>query len=123
MRTAERSGGKRARLARFTGLGAITGALAAAFGIGVGFHWLALYVVPGLVFGLAFATLLHRQRLMRRGRAALYAAAAVLGNAAAVFTAMQVLETVDTVVRGGIVGLAVSGGIAGGVGGGLAAAA
>jgi hypothetical protein len=123
MRIAEQSGGKRARLMRFAGLGAMTGAVAAAVGIGAGFHWLTLYVVPGLVFGLAFATLLDRQRLMRRGRAALYVAAAVLGNAAAVYTAMQVLETVDTVVRGGIVGLAVSGGIAGAVGGGLLAAA
>ena len=123
MRIAEQSGGKRARLVRFTGLGAITGAVTAAVFMGVEFHWATLYVVPGLVFGLTFAALLHRQRLMRLGRACLYVAAAVLANAVAVLTALQMLDPVGALVGGGMLAIAASGGIAGAVGGGLLACA
>src|SRR6266851_4981531 len=95
MRTVEQGGGgKRLQLARFAGLGALTGAIAGVL-IAIDFNWASLYVVPGLVFGLAFGALLHRQRLLRSGRAALYVAAATLANAAAVVTAMQSLDTVE----------------------------
>jgi hypothetical protein len=60
---------------------------------------------------------------MRLGRACLYVAAAVLANAAAVVTAMQVLDTVDAMVGGGMLAITASGGIAGAVGGGLLACA
>jgi len=125
MRTVEQGGrGKRVQLTRFAGLGALTGAIAAGVLIAIDFNWASLYVLPGLVFGLAFGTLLHRQRLLRPGRAALYAAAATLANAAAVVAAMQSLDTVETIVgSGGTPALALSGGIAGAVGGGLLAAA
>src|SRR5712671_2806568 len=123
MRTAEQSGGgKRLKLARFAGLGALTGAIAGVL-IAIDFSPTSLYVVPGLVFGLAFGALLHRQRLLRSGRAALYVAAATLANAAAVVTAMQSLDTVEAIVGSGRLGLALSGVIAGAVGGGLLAGA
>src|SRR5216683_2319226 len=84
MRTVEQGGGgKRLQLARFAGLGALTGAIAGVL-IAIDFNWASLYVLPGLVFGLAFGALLHRQRLLRSGRAALYVAAATLAIAAAV---------------------------------------
>lgn len=108
---------------RFAGLGALTGAITAAFWIGIGFHWLTLYVVPGLVFGLGFGALLHWQRLLRPGRAALYVAAATAANAAAAFTAMWSLDTVEAIVGSGMLALALTGVIAGAVGGGLLAAA
>ena len=119
MPTAEQS----RRLARFTGLGAFTGATTAGVLIAVDFSWGSLHVLPGLVFGLAFGVLLHRQRLLPRVRAALYVAAATLGNAAAVVAAMQSLDTVEGVVGSGRLALALSGGIAGTVGGGLLAIA
>jgi len=123
MRTVEQGGGgKRLQLARFAGLGALTGAIAGVL-IAIDFNWASLYVLPGLVFGLAFGALLHRQRLLRSGRAALYVAAATLANAAAVVTAMQSLDTVEAIVGSGRLGLALSGVIAGAVGGGLLAGA
>src|SRR5216683_5796257 len=123
MRTVEQGGGgKRLKLARFAGLGALTGAIAGVL-IAIDFNWASLYVLPGLVFGLAFGALLHRQRLLRSGRAALYVAAATLANAAAVVTAMQSLDTVEAIVGSGRLGLALSGVIAGAVGGGLLAGA
>lgn len=124
MRTVERRGGvKRRPTVRFAGLGALTGATAAGALVAIDFQWASLYVLPGFVFGLAFGTLLHRQRLLRLGRAALYGIAATLANAAAVLTAMQSLDAVEAIVGGTRLALAVSGGVAGAVGGGLLAAA
>ncbi len=126
MRTAEPgTRGKRRLLLRFAGLGALSGATAAGILVAVDFQWASLYVLPGLVFGLAFGTLLLRLRLrlLRLGRAALYCAAATLANAAAVVTAMQSLDTVEAIVGAGRLALALSGSIAGAVGGGLLAVA
>ncbi|HET7595229.1 MAG TPA: hypothetical protein VFK49_07215 [Stellaceae bacterium] len=124
MRIAEHGNrGKRRRLLRFAGLGALTGAAAAGVLVAVDYQWASLYVLPGLVFGLAFGTLLRRLRLLRLGRAALYCAAATLANAAAVVTAMQSLDTVEAIVGAGRLALALSGSIAGAVGGGLLALA
>lgn len=124
MRTAEPGNrGKRWRLLRFAGLGALTGATAAGVLVAVDYQWASLYVLPGLVFGLAFGTLLRRLRLLSLGRAALYCAAATLANAAAVVTAMQSLDTVEAIVGAGRLALALSGSIAGAVGGGLLALA
>jgi hypothetical protein len=124
MRTAEHSADHKRRLILpFAGLGAITGATAAGVLVAIDFQWASLYVLPGLVFGLAFGTLLQRQRLLRLGRAALYCAAATLANAAAVVTAMHSLDTVEAIVGSGNLALALSGSIAGAVGGGLLAAA
>jgi len=111
------------KLARFAGLGALTGATIAGVLIAIDFAWASLYVLPGLVFGLAFGALLHRLRLLRPGRAALYVAAATLANAVAVVTAIQSLDMVEAIVGSGRLGLALSGVIAGAVGGGLLAAA
>lgn len=124
MRTAEHGNrGKRRPLLRFAGFGALTGATAAGILVAVDFQWASLYVLPGLVFGLVFGTLLLRLRLLRLGRAALYCAAATLANAAAVVTAMQSLDTVEAIVGAGRLALALSGSIAGAVGGGLLAVA
>lgn len=111
------------KLARFGGLGALTGATTAGVLIAIDFAWASLYVLPGLVFGLAFGALLHRLSLLRHGRAALYVAAATMANAAAVFTAIQSLDIVEAIVGTGRLGLVLSGVIAGAAGGGLLAAA
>lgn len=122
MPTAEPGGAGRVRLFRFAGLGGVTGAIAAAFWIAVGFHWLTLYVVPGLAFGLVFGALLHRQRLLRAGRAALYIIAATVANAGAVLIALRSFNAVEAMV-GSQLALMVSGAIAGAAGGAILAAA
>src|SRR5258708_31328877 len=90
MRTVEQGGrGKRVQLTRFAGLGALTGAIAAGALIAIDFNWASLYVLPSLVFGLAFGTLLHRQRLSLPVGAHLNAASPTPANRTAHGAAVQ----------------------------------
>jgi hypothetical protein len=88
-----------------------------------------LYVFPGLIFGLVIPSLLCRRRKLSFAGAALFAGAATLANATAVFVFAAsfgplgtLLEPVFTSLRepaGSYLLLGVPGAIAGAVGGGL----
>jgi hypothetical protein len=81
----------------------------------------ALYLFPGLLFGSVFGPLLCRSPR----KAALYAAAAVIANAAAVFLCVFLLHPIDDVLAHGnwTLEVAIAGAPAGATGGGLLGAA
>jgi hypothetical protein len=107
----------------FALLGTSTGAITAAILMMIDFEENSLYVVPGLVFGIAVAFALWRRWRLPAARAVAYVAAVSLANAAAVFLALRITDEVAKVVGGKDAGYAVTGIIAGAVGAGLATAA
>ena len=84
----------------------------------------ALYVFPGLVFGLVFGPLLYFRRQLGGAGAVAYALAAWVANALAVFVCISALHPVDDLLPFDnlIFDMAISGVIAGAIGGGLLAA-
>jgi hypothetical protein len=97
----------------FALLGAVTGAISAAILIALDFSFErpSLYVVPGLVFGVAIGVALWHRRWLGPERSVAYLVAASLANAAAVFAARYTWDL------GGV--LVITGIIAGAVGAGL----
>ena len=81
----------------------------------------ALYLFPGLVFGVVFGALLWRSRWLTLPGAAVYAAAATLANAAATFVCTSLQHPLDDLLPfdNPILDLALGGAIAGAAGGGL----
>jgi hypothetical protein len=106
----------------FALLGAVTGALTAALLMALDFKENSLYVVPGVVFGIAVAIALWRRWRQPPARAVAYVIAVSLANAAAVFTAISILDEVAKIVGKGA-STAVTGIIAGAVGASLATGA
>ncbi|HYM32385.1 MAG TPA: hypothetical protein VEU47_13855 [Candidatus Cybelea sp.] len=107
------------RTLQAAGIGAVTGAISASGAMMISGQF-SIYVIPGLVFGVAFATLLSQQLTMKPWQVLGYVAAATAGNAAAVEVAMMI----DGVLRyGESWNMAISGLGAGALGGGLLAAA
>jgi hypothetical protein len=106
----------------FAVFGAVTGALSAAILLAFDFKGNSLYVVPGLVFGIAFAMALWQRWRLPPARAIAYLAAVSLANAAAVFTGIFILDEVATIVGKGA-STAITGVIAGAIGAGLATGA
>jgi hypothetical protein len=106
----------------FAVFGAVTGALSAAILLAFDFKGNSLYVVPGLVFGIAFAMALWQRWRLPPARAIAYLAAVSLANAAAVFTGIFILDEVATIVDKGA-STAITGVIAGAIGAGLATGA
>jgi hypothetical protein len=105
----------------FALLGAITGALTAAIVLAVDFEEKSLYVVPGVVFSVAFAIVLWQRWRLSPARALAYVVAVSLANAAAVFVALAIANGMVTNFAGGdVAGNAVTGIVAGAVGAGLA---
>jgi hypothetical protein len=105
----------------FALLGAVTGAVTAALLRALDTET-SLYVVPGLVFGVAIAIALWQRRRLPPVRAAAYVVAVSLANAAAVSIALSTSDDVASIV-GKEAGTAVTGVIAGAVGAGLATGA
>ena len=111
------------RVVLFALLGVLTGALAAAAIMVGDLEGLPLYLVPGLIFGLAFGPALRQRGLLRSVGAATYAIAAALAHGAAMWTAVSLSEPVHHLLGGGDdPAFVVCGVIAGAVGGGLLAA-
>jgi hypothetical protein len=106
----------------FAVFGAVTGALSAAILLAFDFKGNSLYVVPGLVFGIAFAMALWQRWRLPPARAIAYLVAVSLANAAAVFTGIFILDEVATIVGKGA-STAITGVIAGAIGAGLATGA
>ena len=81
----------------------------------------ALYLFPGLVFGIAFGPLLWLSQRLTLPAAAVYAAAAALANAAATFVCISLQNPLADLLPFGnlILDLALGGAIAGAAGGGL----
>ena len=129
----------------FAVVGAMTGAVAAActfyqigefYGIAIGGYCFglqptpsskcggidgAIYVFPGLVFGIVFGPLLYFSRRLSAARAALYVLAAFVANTVAVSICISLMHPVDDLLPFDNLALdiAISGVIAGAVGGGL----
>ena len=103
----------------FALLGAVTGALTAAILLMLDFKGNSIYIVPGLVFGIAVAIVWWRRWRLAPARAAAYVVAVGLANAAAVFVALFVTDDIGKMV-GKEPGLAITGALAGAVGAGLA---
>jgi len=80
----------------------------------------ALYLFPGMVFGVVFGPLLLWKRLTAAAAAA-YAAAATIANALAVFVCVSLQHPLDDLLPfdNPILNLALSGAIAGAIGGGM----
>jgi hypothetical protein len=81
----------------------------------------AVYVFPGLVFGVVFGPLLRLRRQLSLGGVAAYAAGSCLGNAVAVAVCISALHPIDDILPFDILELdiAIAGIIAGAVGAGL----
>jgi hypothetical protein len=107
----------------FAVFGAVTGALTAAILMVIDFKENSLYVVPGLVFGIAFALALWQRWRLAPARAVAYVIAVSLANAAAVFVALYITDKVAKIIAGQDAGYAVTGVIAGAIGAGLATGA
>src|SRR5258708_27375890 len=133
----------------FAVVGALTGAIAAActfyqigefHGIAVGGYCFglqatpsstcggidgAIYIFPGLVFGLVFGPLLYFCRRLSAAGAAAYVLAAFAANVAAVSLCISAMHPVDDLLPFDnlVLDIAISGVIAGAVGGGLLGAA
>jgi hypothetical protein len=142
------SGGARL-VAAFAVFGALSGAIAAActlyqigefHGIAIGGYCFglqatssstcggidgAVYIFPGLAFGLVFGPLLYFCRRLSPAGAVAYALAAFAANAVAVSICISVMHPVDDLLPFDnlILDIAISGVIAGAVGGGLLGAA
>ena len=138
------SGGVRLVTA-FAVFGALTGVIAAAstlyqigefYGIAIGGYCFglqatpsstcggidgALYIFPGLVFGIVFGSLLYFCRRLSTIGAVAYALAAFAANAVAVSLCISLMHPVDDLLPFDnlIVDIAISGVVAGAVGGGL----
>jgi hypothetical protein len=115
------------KVARFAFLGALTGAIAVVpFAAGLELGGLSIWVIPGLVFGLAFSVALLRRGLLHRLGASAYAVAATFSYAAAMFTTPRLFDLLPAsngsaeIIK---IELAVSGIAGGAVGGGLLAGA
>jgi hypothetical protein len=113
--------GPAGRFAAFLALGIVTGGIVGAvLSDDHNISGLTLYLLPGLVFGLAFGPLLAWSGSSRPWNAAVFAAAAVGANAVAVLAAINLLDPVEKIVHGeGLWALVVVGIIAGAIGGGL----
>jgi hypothetical protein len=135
-------------VAAFAVFGALTGAVAAAGalyhvgevrGISIGGYCLglqampssacggidgAIYIFPGLVFGIVFGPVLYSCRRLTAAGAVLYALAAFLANIAAVSFCVSAMHPLDDLLQldNPILDLAIAGALAGAVGGGLLAA-
>jgi hypothetical protein len=107
----------------FAVFGAVTGALTAAILLLLDFKENSLYIVPGLVFGIAFALALWQRWRLPPARAVAYVIAVGLANAAAVFVTLYIADEVAKIVVGKEAGDAVTGVIAGALGAGLATGA
>jgi hypothetical protein len=83
----------------------------------------AFYLFPGMVFGVVFGSLLLLSRRLTAMAAAVYAAAATVANALAVFVCVSLQHPLDDLLPfdNPILNLALSGAIAGAIGGGLLA--
>lgn len=106
----------------FAVFGAVSGALSAAILLAIDLKGYSVYIVPGLVFGIAFALALWQRWRLPPPRAIAYAIAVSSANAAAVFAAIFILDDVADIV-GKAASTAVTGVIAGAIGAGLATAA
>jgi len=111
------------RVAAFLALGVVTGGVVGAvLSDDRNITTLTLYVLPGLVFGLVFGPLLTWCEATSARGAAYFAIAATGANAAAVFTAIRLFDTVkETLHLDEPWALAVVGVVAGAIGGGLLA--
>ena len=85
----------------------------------------AIYIFPGLVFGIVFGPLLYFSERLSAAGAVAYVLAAFAANAVAVSTCISLMHPVDDLLPFDnlIVDIAISGVIAGAVGGGLLGAA
>lgn len=110
------------RVTLFALLGVASGAAAALVFELTDPQGVSIYGAPGLVFGVIFAAVLWHRRVLKAVRAVIYALAATLCHAAAVVTALQLVEPLQHLLGGGDKpGLIACGVIAGAVGGGLLA--
>jgi hypothetical protein len=129
------------RASRFLALGAASGAVAAAatfiplgdtaapvvFGRCLGLKMmsscngvaLAVYLFPGLIFGVLFAEALRRRGQMIPRRAVVFVLASGIGNALAVFVCVALFDWASSRIDAAELAMAISGAVAGGVGGGL----
>ena len=141
--------GRATLVTAFAVFGALTGAVAAVctfhqigefYGIAIGGYCFglqpepssacggidgAVYIFPGLVFGLVFGPLLHFCRHLSAAGAAAYVLAAFAANVVAVALCISLMHPVDDLLPFDnlVVDIAISGVIAGAVGGGLLGAA
>lgn len=110
------------KIISFAVLGIATGALGAAaivFAGDIG-GFPFYFVAPGLIFGVVFGTVLWLGRLLGPVRAAIYAVAAALSHAAAIFTALRLVGPLrDHFGLHDLPALIVCGVVAGALGGGL----
>jgi len=85
----------------------------------------ALYIFPGLVFGIVFGPLLYFGRRLSAAGALVYVVAAFVANVVAVSFCISAMHPVDDLLPFDnlIVDIAISGVIAGAIGGGLLGAA
>ncbi len=133
----------------FAVFGALTGAIAAActfyqigefYGIAIGGYCFglqptpsskcggidgAIYIFPGLVFGIVFGPLLYFSERLSAAGALVYVVAAFVANVVAVSVCISLMHPVDDLLPFDNLTLdvAISGGIAGAAGGGLLGAA
>jgi hypothetical protein len=113
------------RLVAFLALGIVTGGIVGAvLSDDHAINSFTLYVLPGLVFGLAFGPMLAWCRATGPRGAAIYAVAAVGAHAVAVLAAINLVDPVEklfgaeelwALVAVGIVAGAIGGGLLGGV--------
>jgi len=104
------------RILLFAALGAVTGSAAIELTdlVSAGS---SLYVFPGFVFGLAFGAVLYRLKLVGLPGGAVYLLTSTLSHAAAVFLAIAILKSVESMFgHDDNINFAVIGFIAGGLG-------